>query len=187
MPVTNTHPAGAVLPASIPIGDVDVALVRWPTERAIRDALAALDRPRLLLVDVGEAPPDALDPAEDWLRWPADHDEVLLRAHHLSQRVPRAQRPPLVLDDEGMLRRGERWVSISDAQLPVVELLVTSLGRVVRFEAIVEAYSSVGGSAHPPSVRTVLSRIDARLRPLGLELSSVRRRGVVLREADAPR
>ena len=128
-----------------------------------------------------------LDPAEDWLRWPAGHDEVLLRAHHLSQRVPAAERPPLVLDAEGMLRRGERWAAISEAQLPVVELLVASLGRVVRFEAIVEAYASRGGSTHPASVRTVLSRIDARLRPLGLGLTSVRRRGVVLRDADAAR
>ncbi len=190
MSITSTRPteaAGAALPATVAIGDVDIALVRWPQERAIRDALAALDRPRLLLVAVGEAPPDALDAAEEWLRWPADHDEVLLRAHHLSQRIPIAERPPLVLEAEGMLRRGDRWVAISEAQLPVVGLLIASLGRVVRFEAIVEAYASLGGSTHPASVRTVLSRIEARVRPLGLEVTSVRRRGVVLRDADVPR
>jgi hypothetical protein len=170
------------LPKSITLGQVEVALVRWPEEASIRDALAALGRARLLLVDPGAAPPTAFDAGEDWLRWPPDPAELMLRAQHLSQRQRPAELPPVELDRDGMLRRGERWVAVSEAQLPILRLLLDNMGRVVRFESILEAYGSVGGSQHPASVRTVLSRIEARVRPLGLEISSVRRRGVVLRD-----
>lgn len=169
-------------PKAIAVGDVEVALVRWPEERSMRDALAALGRARLLLVDAGEAPPTTFDAREDWLRWPPDPAELALRARHLSQRALPVELPPIGLDDDGIVRRGDRWVAVSEAQLPIVRLLVANLGRVVRFETIVEAYASVGGSQHPASVRTVLSRIEARLRPLGVGLTSVRRRGVVLRD-----
>lgn len=170
-------------PKAIELGDVEVALVRWPEEASLRDALAALGRPRLLLVDPGAAPPTTFDAGEDWLRWPPEPAELMLRARHLSQRALPVALPPLELDDDGVLRRGERWVAVSEAQLPIVRLLLGNLGRVVRFESIVEAYASVGGSQHPASVRTVLSRIEARIRPLGVELTAVRRRGVVLRDS----
>jgi hypothetical protein len=92
-----------------------------------------------------------------------------------------------VLDEDGLLRMGARWVAISDAQLPIVRLLLEHRDRVVRFEAITEAYVAGGGSGHVASVRTVLSRISIRLRRVGLELVSVRRRGVVLSVGDPDR
>lgn len=174
------------LPTSLGLGGVDVALVRWPQEAATRDALVAVGQPRLLLVEPGSTPPASLEGAEDWLRWPPDPAELLHRAHHLSQRAAVEELHPLVLDDEdGMLRRGDRWVAVSDAQLPILQLLLSRFDRIVSFEEVVEVYVAVGGSSHPASVRTVLSRLESRIRPLGVEIHSIRRRGVVLR--DLPR
>lgn len=159
--------------------DVDVHLLRWPEDDALRVGLAALGRPRVLLVDHGVAPPDPIDHLEDWLRWPPDADELAVRSRSLSRRAVPIEDPPLV-DEDGLLRRGERWIAVSEAQLPIVHLLVDHLDRVVRFDTIVATYAANGGTDHGPSVRTMLSRLDARVRPLGLRLRSVRRRGVVL-------
>jgi hypothetical protein len=159
--------------------DVDVAILRWPEDDALRVGLAALGRPRILLVDDGIAPPEPVDHLEDWLRWPPDPDELAVRSRSVSRRALPVEHAPVV-DEDGLLRRGERWIAVSDAQLPVVHLLVDHLDRVVRFDTIVAAYAANGGSDHGPSVRTMLSRLDARVRPLGLGLRSVRRRGVVL-------
>jgi len=56
----------------------------------------------------------------------------------------------------------------------------------VRFDAVVAAYESGGGSGHPASVRTLLSRLGARVRSVGLDLVTVRRRGVLLTTAVPP-
>jgi hypothetical protein len=183
--MSTTNPV--VTPSSLALGEVDVAIVRWPEEASIRHALAALGRPRLLLVDPGAQPPDPLGGPEDWLRWPPDPAELLFRAQHLSQRAGDTAPLAVELDDDGLLRRGDHWVAISEAQLPVLRLLLANVDRVVRFDAIVQAYESGGGSGHPASVRTGLSRLEARLRSIGIDVESVRRRGVILRSTPAYR
>ena len=71
-------------------------------------------------------------------------------------------------------------MDLTPAQTPVVTLLVEHLERVVRYESVSAAYESAGGSSHAASLRTLLTRIGARVRPVGLELVTVRRRGVLL-------
>lgn len=175
------------LPSSVALGSVEVALLRWPEEASVRQAMAALGRPRLLLVEPGSLPPESLDGLEDWLRWPPDPAELLLRAQHLGQRSTPVDDHPLVLDDDGVLHRGDRWVAVSDTQLPVLHLLLDNVDRVVPFEALSDAYQSAGGSGHPASVRTSLARISRRVRPLGVEVVSIRRRGMVLRSGPTRR
>jgi hypothetical protein len=188
---TSVSPAAGTtadldLPTSLTIGDLDVALLRWPVEASLREGLAALGRPRLLLVEPGAIPPDTLDGAEDWLRSPPDPAELLWRAQHLRQRTGPVDLGELVLEeDQGILRRGDRWVAVSEAQLPILKLLLDHLDRVVPFDDVVAAYGAEGGSSVPASVRTVVSRLEARIRPLGVDVLSVRRRGIVLRSNPA--
>ena len=59
-------------------------------------------------------------------------------------------------------------------------LLVEHLERVVRYEAVVAAYESAGGSSHAGVGAHAADRIGTRVRPVGLELVTVRRRGVLL-------
>jgi hypothetical protein len=175
------------IPTSVTTADAEVAVVRWPAEATIRDTMAALHLPRLLVVQPGAAPPEDLGPEEDWVRWPPDPHEMLLRAQHLAARArSRAEPAALELDDDGVVRRGDRWVSLSPAQGPVLRLLLDHADRVVPFDDVTEVYRAAGGSDHPASVRTVLSRIDAKVRPLGVQVASVRRRGIVLRTGLAP-
>jgi len=62
-----------------------VTLVAWPDEHAIADDLARAGRPRVLLVSATAAPPDVDDVLEDWVRVPADHRDVEVRAARLAR------------------------------------------------------------------------------------------------------
>lgn len=84
------------------------------------------------------------------------------------------------LDEDGLLRVGDQWVAIPDAQLPVVTLLVDRYGRVVRKEAVRVAYVEAGNSGHEASIRSLLARVAHRVARLGLQLHTVRGRGVML-------
>lgn len=165
------------------MSDAAVTVLRWPEDESIRLGLAALGRPRILLVDEGVRPPEPVDQLEDWLRSPPDPADLLVRSQHLGQRAAGAIDHGPRVDGDGLLRFGSRWVSMSSAQVPVVELLLAHLDRVVPFEQVVDVYVGVGGSGHPASVRTVLARVGARVAEVGLELVTVRQRGVLLRVA----
>lgn len=159
----------------------DVSIVEWPAADERRRHLARLGRPRLLLVSLGVQPPTPLDNLEDWIRSPADPIDLVTRVEHLAHRAAEAGLPVPILDHDGILRVGEAWVAITESQLPVVQVLVENRDRVVRLEVLVEAYVAGGGSDHPASVRTLLSRLAIRFGRLDLELVTVRRRGMLLR------
>ncbi|MDQ2650614.1 MAG: hypothetical protein M3Z03_13830 [Actinomycetota bacterium] len=88
-----------------------------------------------------------------------------------------------VLDEDGLLRVGDRWVAIPDAQLPIVELLLSKPLKVVRYDEIIVRYRQAGGTARWAGVRSMLTRLAGRLRTVGLDLTAVRSRGVVLHPA----
>lgn len=93
--------------------------------------------------------------------------------------APRGPAVP-VLDEDGLLRFGDRWVAIPDAQLGVVGLLLARPMKVVRYDEIVEQYGRSGGNPTWSAVRSMLVRLGARFRAVGLELVAVRSRGVRL-------
>ena len=158
-----------------------VSVLHWPRDAHVREHLAAFRQPRLLLVEPGFRPPGLLDELEDWVREPVALDDLRVRSRELHRRALEGA-PASVpkIDDEGLLWVGRRWVDLTPAQAPVVGLLLEHLERVVRYEAVVATYARGGGSNHTASVRTLLTRIGARVRPVGLDLVTVRRRGVLL-------
>lgn len=85
-----------------------------------------------------------------------------------------------MLDEDGLLRVGDDWVAIPDAQLPVVTLLVDRFGKLVRRDALVRAYVEAGNSGNEASIRSLLARVGRRVARLGLKLHTVRGRGVML-------
>lgn len=160
-----------------------VSLLAWPAEDDLRRHMATVGQPRLLLVEPDAAPPESLDPLEDWVRAPSDPADVEARAKALLARTGSASPAVPVLDDDGLLHVGAAWVVIPPTQVPLVALLLEHLGRVVRSDALAAACVAGGGSGHPAAVRTLVARLAARVRPLGLELVTVRQRGVLFRTA----
>jgi hypothetical protein len=87
-------------------------LVRWPSEAEQRARLAERNIPRLLLVDDGISPPDALDCLEDWIRLPAAEPDLRARIDGLLARGRVHLRTVPEIDDHGVLRYGTGWVSL---------------------------------------------------------------------------
>src|SRR5688572_7744817 len=87
---------------------VKVSLVRWPTESDRREALRQAGEPRLLLVEQG-APPVPVDHREDWIRLPADDVDLRVRVEALRRRLGAESPGTPALDDDGVLRVGDRW------------------------------------------------------------------------------
>ena len=167
----------SVLDACAALG---VAVLRWPRDGTVRRHLATFRQPRLLLVEPDSDPPELLDELEDWLRTPADAEDLQARSRDLHRRAARQEPSPPTIDEYGLLRVGPAWVDLTAAQAPVVSLLIDHLERVVPYESIGATYERAGGSRHAVAIRTLLARIADRVRPVGLELVTVRRRGVLL-------
>lgn len=155
-----------------------VELIRWPAEIGRRNELEASATPRILLVDPSEPAPITVDPNEDWIRLPADEGDLRARVEALSRR---AAREP-TLDDDGLLRHGGSWTALPPIESRLVEILLERFGKVVSREMLL-----VRGWPTEQPKRNVLDvhvlRLRRRLEPLGLTISTVRKRGYIL-EAD---
>lgn len=154
----------------------DVALVRWPTERAQRRRLAEEGVPRLLLVEVGHAPPDDWSDDEDWVRTPADPVDL----HHRLEALRRAARTPQVhLDESGLLWRDERWVALADVELALVRLLLDPAGRLVRREAL-RAAAWPDGGVDDRALDRGIARVRPKLAEVGLRVHCVTATGYLI-------
>lgn len=168
----------------------DVTVLRWPAQDHLRLELALGERLRLLLVAADAAPPELIDEREDWLREPAAPDDLVARSRALRRRQDELRGPAPSIDPDGLLRHDGRWTAIPEAQLDVVRLLVDRVDRLVATDQIASAYEAGGGSAHPNALRTLVARLRGRFAELGLDLVTVRGRGLVLATtpcAEAPR
>src|SRR2546421_9466664 len=88
---------------------VDVVVVRWPAERERREHLRQLGRPRLLLLEDGEPPPEPVDCLEDWARAPLDEADMHARLLWLEHRAHVHDLSAPVLDGDGVLRHDRSW------------------------------------------------------------------------------
>lgn len=163
---------------------MDVEVLHWPTEAARRASLCAAGRPRLLLVPDGEAPPVPDDALEDWARLSHSQEDLRIRLATLAARA-RAQSPALPeLDDDGVLRVGERWVPLPPVELRLTRALLDRLGAVVSRDVLARAGWPQGAPGRNALDVHVL-RLRRRLDPVGLVIRTVRSRGYLMELAEA--
>ncbi len=156
---------------------VNIVALRWPAEASEARRLAALGVPRLLLVPPGAEPPAGADGLEVWLRLPPDGD-VERELRRLAERAISADRT-VRLDGDGRLFVGRRWIALSETQVRLASVMVSDFGEVVSERRLLEA----GWPGEPRStgnLRVQIFRLRARLPEVGLELQTIRGRGLVL-------
>lgn len=161
---------------------MNVSLVRWPAERDRREALRRAGEPRLLLVEQG-APPLPSDQREDWIRLPADDVDLRVRIEALRRRLDTAVAELPVLDDDGVLRMGDRWVALPPVEARLATALVGRFGAVVSRSALTAA-GWPGGSPGRNALDVHVLRLRRRVAPLELAIRTVRSRGYLLERAD---
>jgi two-component system, OmpR family, response regulator len=173
---TNAKPFVPTVP------DVEVALVHWPAEQDRRDELRRAGQPRLLLVERG-APPIPSDELEDWIRLPADDLDLRVRVEALRRRTGSDAGNVPALDDDGVLRMGDRWVSLPPVEARLTRALLERFGAVVSRDALARSGWPTGSPGRNALDVHVL-RLRRRLSPLRLAIRTVRSRGYLLERAD---
>lgn len=162
--------------------DAPIALLRWPDDAERRQALTAEGRPRLLLVDPDAPPPATWDVLEDWVRLPADPEEIEARIATLMRRLP-TERPVPILDGDGVLRVGPRWVALPPVEARVVAALLTRPDAVVSRDRLLDAGWPDGepaGSSNGQILDGRIKLLRRRLVDVDLEIHTVRGVGFVL-------
>jgi Transcriptional regulatory protein, C terminal len=156
----------------------DVTLIRWPAERTRLEDLRATGLPRLLLIDAHTPPPTPTDTLEDWVHLPVGSEELELRLASLRARA--ALQPPLpLIDDTGLLHVRERTASLSPIEEALARALLEKFGAVVSADTLVRA-AERNGLTKPRALRTYMSRLRAKLKPLGLAITAKRGRGYIM-------
>ena len=158
---------------------MDVVLVRWPAERVRRERLRAAGDPRLLLLEAGAAPPAGGDALEDWIRIPADEADLQHRLAGLEARARAAVDLRPVLDEDGVLRVGQRWVSLPPVESRLTAALLERIGLVVSRDALARAGWPDGAPGRNALDVHVL-RLRRRLHDVRLVIRTVRSRGYLL-------
>jgi hypothetical protein len=149
-----------------------VALVRWPADADHRERLADDQRPRLLLIEPDAPPPVCWDDLEDWARLPVDPLELEARISNLRQRTPTAVPVP-ILDSDGLLRAGDRWVALPRIEARLVARMLHQPGQVVPRAELLAA----GWPHRVPDDVVLASRIRSlrrRIGEVGLAVRTVR-------------
>ena len=156
---------------------MQVEFVRWPVEQERRKVLEGLGRPRLLLVDSGDAPPSTPDVLEDWIRLPAEEIDIRARAESLLEASLSADLPEL--DDDGLLRFRGRWAAMPPIEANLVRALIDAYGTVVTREQLSVA-GWPDGSPGRNALDVHMLRLRRRIDGLDLAIRTVRSRGYVL-------
>lgn len=165
--------------ASTPDAQHDyVALLRWPQDHRARAALGRAQLPRLLFLAEGQAPPARVHVLEDWTRSEPGSDEARARAKTLASRS--TSLPCGLRLSNSALRRGEREVSLSPAQVAAAAVLIRLAGRPVSRALVAEALKRNGTPVGPPALRSLLTRLDGALAPLRLRVHLLSRNAVML-------
>ena len=157
--------------------------MRWPEEEGHLTDLRAQGVPRLLLVGPDSAPPGSPDPLEDWVRLPAEDRDVRARVAILEARAALGTNGP-TLDDDGLLRYRDRWVSLSPVERLLAAALVERFGAVVGRETL-SRHAWPDGLPTRNALDVHILRLRRRIAELGLEIRTVRSRGYLLQAASA--
>jgi DNA-binding response OmpR family regulator len=135
-----------------------------------------------LLIERG-APPIPTDELEDWIRLPADDLDLRVRVEALRRRTPGDAGSVPVLDDDGVLRLGDRWVSLPPVEARLTAALLERFGAVVSRDLLARS-GWPGGSPGRNALDVHVLRLRRRLAPLHLAIRTVRSRGYLLERAD---
>jgi DNA-binding response OmpR family regulator len=163
---------------------VDVVLLRWPAESARREELRRDGQPCLLLLEGGVAPPVAgPDDLEDWIRVPAADGDLRARVDGLRRRTEARTEPCPMLDDDGVLRLGDRWVSLPPVEARLTAALLERFGAVVSRDSLARAGWPAGAPGRN-ALDVHMLRLRRRLSPLALAIRTVRSRGYLLERAE---
>jgi DNA-binding response OmpR family regulator len=166
----------------------DLAVLTWPEEAAQAERLRREGVPRLLLVARDADPPQDVDHLTEWVRVPAEEQEVAARVVALMRRAETFSLRPRV-DDHGRITHRDRWAALSPTETRIAAVLCDHFCEVVTTQELRSRAWPPGDEVRAPSsgaLRVHLHRFRQRVAVLGLEVVSVRNEGVILQPGTEP-
>jgi two-component system OmpR family response regulator len=161
--------------------DMDVRILRWPEQADEADRLARLEVPRLLIVESGVAPPTETSCVVDWLRLPADDEDLRARMAALAERAARHPSRPVV-NEYGQLSHRGTTAFLSRIDEQITNLLAENFGHPVPAEELISRVWTDDGTNE--TLRVHISRLRHRIAPLDLTITNIKGHGYAMREAD---
>jgi len=159
----------------------EVVVLTWPDEEQRRIQLREAHVPRLLIVSPEVTPPRDTDYLEDWARTTADAIEIHSRLSALADRARVSQMAPPTVDESGIIRFGEAWVSLGPIEARLAQALSLQFGELVPRQDLIQAGWT--GQAPRRALDLQVLRLRRHLAPLQLSIHNVRGHGYVLSAA----
>lgn len=158
---------------------MDVALIQWPSDEALRAELAELHQPRLLLVETNVEPPECGDVLEDWVRLPVSHLDRNARVRALESRAGGRQAEHPTLHGNGTLEFRGLTTHLSAIQADLVGAMLERFGAVASRD-VLGARAWPDGAPSQNTLDVSIGRLRRLLAPLGLGVRTIRSRGYLL-------
>jgi hypothetical protein len=153
----------------------EVTMVRWPEERERVSRLAEAGLALLYLVENDDDPPIVTSCLADWVRIPGDERDLDARIAVLERRAMGHRTAPFV-DDDGSLHYHGQLVHLAAREARLAAALMADFGEVVSDQDL-EDPGAVDSADAARLLRTHMAHLRAQLRPVGLSVHRVRRRG----------
>jgi hypothetical protein len=150
-----------------------VVIARWPGDSERRAEFALRRVPCLWLVDRGADAP-IVQPWEGWMRLPATAREIETELRDLTDRTCRPQ-----LVDRALLRNSFGSVALPESEGVIVERLLASHGAPVARDEL-ERVIWPNGAPSPRALGDLVYRLRRHLKPLRLNVLSMRDRGFAM-------
>ena len=154
-------------------------LLRWPTAAAERDALLHDRQPCVWLVEIGAAPPTDWGHLEDWVRMPADEQELAARVSLVERRAEAVADHPWI-DDECLLRRGNVWVALTQLEVRLLRPLLEHVRTVVRRDELARAAWPDDESGGERNLATPIKTLRRKIAPLDISIHTISGRGYLV-------
>lgn len=168
--------------SAAPLIGGEVKLLRWPAESARRARYEALGVLRLLVLEGGAAAPVSADVREDWVRPPLTESDLRARIATLLARAEAHRLPRL--DPYGILRFGDRSISVSPTETELLECLIRQYGTMVPRAMLLQCLPDRPSGVSRNALDLHIMRLRRRIHAVDLSIRTVHRRGYLLEPLD---
>jgi DNA-binding response OmpR family regulator len=142
----------------------------------MRAAIVAEGLPCVWLVEVGAAPPNDWTDSEDWVRLPADEEEIAARIAGVESRS-RMLMSSAWIDEFDVLRNGDSWVALSPLEARLMRELLAHERAVVRRDDLVDVAWPSATAARAMDLNKPMRLLRRKASSIGIEIHTVAGRG----------
>ena len=165
-----------------PFRGSDVKLIRWPAESARRARYQAMGVLRLLVLEGGVPAPVCSDIREDWVRPPMTEGDLRARIAALLARAAAQQLPQL--DPCGILRLGDRSITVSPTETDLLECLIRRFRSLVPKTTLLQCLPGWPDGVSRNALDLHIMRLRRRIHAVDLVIRTVHGRGYLLEPAE---